>query len=61
MRIRKHYDVPGIYTKFTSLNLKPKRPEKNNKPLLNKNTVLYNYGGTTKLWTIGMKLPAILA
>lgn len=60
MRIRKHYDVPGIYTKFTSINSKPKRPEKNNKPLLKTNTVLYNYGGTTKVWTVGMKLPAIL-
>lgn len=60
MRIRKHYDVPGVYTKFTSLNSKPKRPEKNNKPLLKNNTVLYNYGGTTRVWRIGMKLPAIL-
>jgi hypothetical protein len=60
MIIRKHYDVPGVYTRFSSINSKPKRPEKNNKPLLKTNTVLYNYGGTTKVWTIGMKIPAIL-
>jgi hypothetical protein len=60
MTIRNHYDVPGVYSKFISIKSKPKRPEKNNKPLSKNDTVLYNYGGTTRVWTIGMKVPATL-